>query len=207
MNLPNSLTVARIVLAPLLVVVLLTKFEGRRVLGAPEEVVAAAIFALAALTDWLDGFFARRRQQITTAGQWMDPIADKLLTTAALISLVQLDAAPAWMAAVLIGRDLAVTGLRGVAYSRGVSIPSSRLGKLKMATQTVAILVLILGRNGPDPLFLSGRAALWLATILSVWSGWDYYRRFSRLSDPKVADIAAARARAEARRRADRHIG
>ena len=110
MNLPNSLTVARIFLVPLLVVVLLTKFEGRLILGVPKELVGAAIFGLASLTDWLDGYLARRRKQITPLGQVIDPLADKLLTSAALISLVQMDLAPAWMVAVIIGREFAVTG-------------------------------------------------------------------------------------------------
>src|SRR4029453_15286528 len=100
MNLPNSLSVTRIFLVPLLVVVLLTKFEGRVIFGVRKEIVGAAIFALASLTGWLAGFLARRRQQVTVIGQMMDPIADKLLITAALISLVQMDLAPAWMVAI-----------------------------------------------------------------------------------------------------------
>src|SRR5919198_1593157 len=122
MNLPNALTISRIFLVPLLVVLLLTKFEGHLILGVPKELVGAAIFGLAALTDWLDGYLARRRKQITTLGQVIDPFADKLLTSAALISLVQMDLAPAWMVAVIIGRELAVTGLRSLAYARGVVI-------------------------------------------------------------------------------------
>src|ERR1700752_4651173 len=110
MNLPNSLTVSRIFLVPLLVVVLLTKFEGHHVLGVPKEIVGAAIFGFACLTDWLDGYLARRRKQITTLGQVIDPFADKLLTSAAFISLVQLELAPAWMVAVIVGREFAVTG-------------------------------------------------------------------------------------------------
>ena len=110
MNLPNTLTLVRIFLVPLLVVVLLTKFEGRQILGVPKELVGAAIFGLASLTDWLDGYLARRRRQVTWLGQMLDPIADKLLTSAAFISLVQLDLAPAWMVAVIIGREFAVTG-------------------------------------------------------------------------------------------------
>src|ERR1700730_12333593 len=106
MNLPNSLTVTRIFLVPLLVVVLLTKFEGRHILGVPKEIVGAAIFAIASLTDWLDGYLARRRRQVTWLGQVMDPLADKLLTSAAFISLVQLGAAPAWMVALIIGREI-----------------------------------------------------------------------------------------------------
>ena len=119
MNLPNSLTLARIVLVPLLVVVLLTSFQGHLILGLPKGMAAALIFGVASLTDWLDGYLARRRKQITVLGQLLDPIADKLLTTAAFVSLVQLDMVQAWIVAVVIGRELAVTGLRGVAHTRG----------------------------------------------------------------------------------------
>src|SRR5260370_40358980 len=97
MNLPNSLTVSRIFLVPLLVVVLLTKFEGRQILGIPNEIVGAAIFGLASLTDWADGYLARRRKQITPLGQLIDPFADTLLALAAFISLGRLDLAPAWV--------------------------------------------------------------------------------------------------------------
>ncbi len=145
MNLPNTLTVARIFLVPLLVSVLLTKFEGRLVLGLPVELVAAAIFGLASLTDWLDGYLARRRKQVTTLGQILDPLADKLLISATLISLVQLDLVQSWMVAVIISREIAVTGLRNLAYSRGLTMPASGLGKLKMASQVTAILLLLLG--------------------------------------------------------------
>jgi CDP-diacylglycerol--glycerol-3-phosphate 3-phosphatidyltransferase len=96
------------------------------------ELVGAAIFAVASLTDWADGYFARRRKQITPLGQVIDPLADKLLISAALISLVQMDLAPAWMVAVIIGREIAVTWLRSLAYARGVAIPASPLGKIKM---------------------------------------------------------------------------
>src|ERR1041384_1651645 len=146
MNLPNSLTATRIFLVPLLVVVLLTNFEGRVIFGIPKELVGAAIFAVASLTDWLDGFLPRRRKQVTAFGQFTDPLADKLLTIAALISLVQMDLAPAWMAAVIIGRDFAVTALRSVAYARGIAMPASPLGKIKLVAQVVAILALILGQ-------------------------------------------------------------
>src|SRR5438132_11628197 len=132
MNLPNSLSIMRICLVPLLVVVLLTKFEGRQILGVPKEIVGAAIFGLASLTDWADGYLARRRKQITPFGQVIDPLADKLLTSAALISLVQMDLAQSWMVAVIIGREFAVTTLRSVAYARGVAMPASPLGKVKL---------------------------------------------------------------------------
>jgi CDP-diacylglycerol---glycerol-3-phosphate 3-phosphatidyltransferase len=115
MNLPNALTLGRIFLVPLMVVVLLTKFEGRMIFGIHKDLVGAAIFGLASLTDWLDGYLARRRKQVTTLGQLMDPLADKLLITAALVSLVQMDLAPAWMVAVILGREFAVTVLRSIA--------------------------------------------------------------------------------------------
>ena len=145
MNLPNTLTLARMFLVPLLVVVLLTEFEGRRIFGMPRELVGAAIFGLASITDWLDGYIARRRRQVTWLGQMLDPIADKLLTSAAFISLVQLGLAPAWMVALIIGREFAITALRSLAYTKGITIPASPLGKLKMASQVTAILLLILG--------------------------------------------------------------
>ena len=151
MNLPNALTLVRMFLVPLLVVVLLTEFEGRRMLGVSKELLGAGIFALASLTDWLDGYLARRRRQVTWFGQMLDPIADKLLTSAAFISLVQLDLAPAWMVALIIGREFAVTALRSLAYAKGITIPASSLGKFKMASQVTAILLLILA-GGPLPL-------------------------------------------------------
>ncbi|MGE0363720.1 MAG: CDP-diacylglycerol--glycerol-3-phosphate 3-phosphatidyltransferase [Vicinamibacterales bacterium] len=200
MNLPNTLTVIRIVLVPLLVVVLLTKFEGRAVLGIHVEFVAAAIFGLASLTDWLDGYLARRRQQITWVGEVLDPIADKLLISAVLISLVQLDLVAAWMAAVIIGREFAVTGLRSLAFSRGLVIAASPLGKLKMVTQIVAVLLLLLGWERFPVLLGLGRVMLWVAMAATLGSAADYFWRFSRavktVAAP-VAEFAAAQARRE----------
>lgn len=203
MNLPNSITVARIFLVPLLVVVLLTKFEGPLILGIHKELVGAAIFGLASLTDWLDGYLARRRQQVTTIGQLMDPIADKLLVTAALVSLVQLDLAAAWMVAVILGREFLVTGFRSLAYARGVTIAASSLGKVKMAAQVVAILLLILGQGRVQPFYLLGQIALWVVMATALVSGIDYYRRFNHVLNPprgapratEVADITEARRR------------
>ena len=195
MNLPNSLTVARIFLVPILVSVMLTKFEGRLVLGLPVEVVAAGIFAVASLTDWLDGYLARRRGQITLMGQILDPLADKLLISATLISIVQLGLAPAWMVTVIIGREFAVTGLRSIAYARGLAMPASNLGKLKMVSQVVAILLLILGWERMPLLLLAGQAALWVVLGTALVSGFDYYRRFhDALSrSTNVTDINEAR--------------
>jgi CDP-diacylglycerol---glycerol-3-phosphate 3-phosphatidyltransferase len=179
LNLPNSLTLVRIVLIPLLVVVLLTKVEWP-VMGISSQVLGAAIFAVAALTDWLDGYVARRRKQVTTLGQLMDPIADKLLTAAAFISLVQMGAAPAWMVAVVIGREFAVTALRSLAYARGTVIVSSSMGKAKMASQVAAILLLILGHERYRPFYVLGQVALWVVVATSLVSAVAYYRSFSR---------------------------
>ncbi len=181
MNLPNALTLARIFLVPLLVVVLLTKFEGRLILGVRKELVGAAIFGFASFTDWLDGYLARRHKQVTTFGQLMDPLADKLLIAAALLSLVQTDLAPAWMVLVILGREFAVTVLRGVAYSRGVVIAASPLGKFKMVSQVIAILLLILGSDHLQQFFILGKIALWVAVITAVASALDYYRRFNHV--------------------------
>src|SRR5918997_3706316 len=204
MNLPNSLTIARIFLVPILVSVLLTKFEGRLILGLPVELVGAAIFGIASLTDWLDGYLARRRGQVTWVGQVLDPIADKLLISATLISLVQLDLAPAWMVTVIIGREFAITGLRSIAYARGLTMPASSLGKLKMVSQVVAILLLILGWERVPFLLLAGQAALWVVLATALISAFDYYRRFTRAMAhlSNLADFSAAKARAAERKRA-----
>jgi CDP-diacylglycerol---glycerol-3-phosphate 3-phosphatidyltransferase len=193
MNLPNSLTLVRIFLVPLLVVVLLTEFEGRQILGMPKEVVGAAIFALASATDWLDGYLARRRRQVTWLGQVLDPIADKLLTSAAFLSFIQLDLAPAWMVAVIIGREFAITALRSLAYTKGITIPASPLGKIKMASQVTAILMLMLGW-GPLPWLLPvGQAVLWFVMLTAVVSAADYYRRFQTLVNARVTDVNVVR--------------
>jgi CDP-diacylglycerol--glycerol-3-phosphate 3-phosphatidyltransferase len=173
-NLPNALTVLRIFLVPVLVVVLLTRSrtEGGIFLGA-------GIFGLAVLTDYLDGWVARRRNQVTKVGILLDPIADKLLTAAAFLSLVEMGSVPAWMVTIVLGREFAVTGLRNIAAGRGVLIPASPLGKGKMVSQVVAILLLLLGRRYPA-LDVLGRATLWVVVALALVSGVDYFRRFWR---------------------------
>ena len=129
MNLPNTITLGRIFLVPLLVVVLLTNPKDLNLFGVGQELLGALIFATASLTDWLDGYLARRRKQITGFGQWMDPLADKLLVTAALISLVSMGRASAWMVAVILGREYAVTVLRSIAHAKGYALPASPLGR------------------------------------------------------------------------------
>jgi len=181
-NLPNALTLSRIFLVPLLVVVLLTRTDRW-------ELIGAGIFAVAAMTDWLDGYLARRRHQVTTLGIMLDPVADKLLVSAAFISLVQMDLVPAWMVVVIVGREFAVMGLRMVAVEQGVTIPASPLGKGKMATQVAAILFLILGEKFLDGWMVLANAALWLTVILALVSGLDYFLRFyTRVSSSRPAD-------------------
>jgi CDP-diacylglycerol--glycerol-3-phosphate 3-phosphatidyltransferase len=198
MNLPNTLTLVRMFLVPLLVVVLLTEFEGRQILGMPKEIAGAVIFAIASITDWLDGYLARRRRQVTWLGQMLDPIADKLLTSAAFISLVQLNLAPAWMVALIIGREFAITALRSLAYTKGITIPASPLGKIKMVSQVTAILLLIVG-GGPLPwLAPLGRIALWVVLLTAVVSAIDYCRRFQRLTNARVTDVNVVRERRKA---------
>ena len=158
----------------------------------PKELVGAAIFGLASLTDWLDGYLARRRQQVTTLGQLMDPLADKLLITAALVSLVQMDLAPAWMLAVILGREFAITVLRSIAHARGVIISASPLGKFKMVSQVTAILALILGRELLQQFFIIGTIALWVSVVTAVASGMDYYRRFNHVLTTQNEQRAAA---------------
>jgi CDP-diacylglycerol--glycerol-3-phosphate 3-phosphatidyltransferase len=195
MNLPNTLTLVRMFLVPLLVVVLLTEFEGPRIVGISKELLGAAIFAIASVTDWLDGYLARRRRQITWFGQVMDPIADKLLTSAAFISLVQLDLAPAWMVALIIGRELAITGLRSLAHTKGITIVASPLGKGKMVSQVTAVLLLLVGA-GPLPWVApAGEVALWVVMVMAVVSAADYYRRFQVLANARVTDVNVARER------------
>src|SRR3954470_4472928 len=198
MNLPNTLTLVRIFLVPLLVVVLLTQFAGHEIFGVPKELIGAAIFGLASITDFLDGYLARRRRQVTWLGQILDPIADKLLTSAAFISLVALGLAPAWMVALIIGREFAITALRSLAYTKGITIPASPLGKIKMASQVTAILLLILGWRPLPWLAPIGQGALWIVMLTAVVSAVDYYRRFQNLMNARVTDVNVARERRKA---------
>ena len=173
-NLPNSLTLLRIFLVPFLVVVLLTKFSGR-------EYIGLAIFLVAAVTDFFDGWLARRQGKITRLGTLLDPIADKLLMSAAFIALVEMDPThvPAWMVVIIIGREFAVSGLRSIAAQQGVTIAASQLGKWKMIAQVVAISLLILGYELGE-LRLTGTIALWAVMLFALASGVDYFIKFAR---------------------------
>jgi CDP-diacylglycerol--glycerol-3-phosphate 3-phosphatidyltransferase len=171
-NLPNTLTLLRIFLVPLLVIVLLTRTQGGLLAGT-------GIFGLGVLTDYLDGYLARRRKQVTRLGILLDPLADKLLTAAAFLALLEMDAVPGWMVLIIIGRELGVTGLRNVAWNRGILIPASALGKAKMVLQVVAIFALLLARRFPV-LEEAGLVVLWVAVLVTLVSALDYIVKFGR---------------------------
>ncbi|HTH39097.1 MAG TPA: CDP-diacylglycerol--glycerol-3-phosphate 3-phosphatidyltransferase [Pyrinomonadaceae bacterium] len=150
MNLPNYLTLLRIVIVPLLVVVLLTPV-AERWFGMSSYVLAIIIFLVASFTDILDGHLARRRNQVSTLGKFLDPVADKLLVSAALIVLVEKHLAPSWAVVVILGREFIVTGLRAVAASEGIVIQAQNIGKLKMWAQCVAIVALLVAAAAGNP--------------------------------------------------------
>jgi CDP-diacylglycerol---glycerol-3-phosphate 3-phosphatidyltransferase len=172
------LTCLRILAIPVLVIVLLSRFRG-------QEVTAFVIFLLAILTDMLDGFWARRRNKITTVGQLLDPTADKLLIVSVLVCLVATGAVPAWMAVIIIGREIAVTGFRAIASSRGVNIPASPLGKIKMISESVTICLLLLGESVLGSYYFLARIGLWVTVAAALVSAAEYGFRFGRevLSD------------------------
>ncbi len=174
MNLPNALSLVRIFLVPVLVVFLI-------VVPRPYNLTAAAVFLAAVLTDWLDGRIARSTRQVTTLGKLLDPVADKLLISASLISLVQVGRVPAWMVVLIVGRDLAITGLRGIAASQNVIIQASDFGKATMIAEVVAVALLIL--NYPAVSVTLGQAALLVAIVLSLASGVVYFQKFWRCVD------------------------
>jgi CDP-diacylglycerol---glycerol-3-phosphate 3-phosphatidyltransferase len=180
LNLPNVLTLVRILLVPVLVVVLLDTTPGGSWL-------AAGVFALAALTDGLDGYLARSRRSVTTFGKVMDPIADKLLIAAALLSLVSLDRLQAWVAMVIIAREFAVSGPRVAAGQQGVVIPASKLGKAKTITQVAAIFLLI-AVNDPHAWWV--QAILYVSVLVTLVSGADYFLNFRRRIEEARARMA-----------------
>ena len=189
MNLPNSLTILRIFFVPVLIVVLLTRSPNVELWGFPMhfEFWGVLILLTAAATDWADGYFARRRSQETTLGILLDPIADKLLISAAFVSLVDMRQVPAWMVVIIIGREFTVLGLRNIASAEGFTIKASLLGKTKMVLQVCAVAVLIAAARQPQPFpFLKKLALflLWLVVISAIVSAAQYFYRFwSHLDD------------------------
>ena len=187
MNLPNSLTILRIFFIPLLVVVLLTQQPNINFWGLPMNfgVWGVLILLAAAATDWADGYFARRRRQITTLGILLDPVADKLLMMGAFVSLVELHLVAGWMAVIIIGRELTVQGLRIIASTEGFTIPASALGKTKMVLQVLAVCAVMLAANQARFHWL-GTLLLWLVVVSAIGSAVQYFKKFWVQLDDRV---------------------
>lgn len=168
MNLPNLLSLSRVFLAPLVMVILTMRTQFGNLLGLPlGDVMAVLVFIIASITDAADGYIARKRGIVTNLGKFIDPLADKILVTAVLVSLVELQRLPAWIVVVIVSREFIVTGLRMVAAAEGIVIAASKGGKAKTVSQIVAIAMMILNVPG-------GIWVMWLAMVLTVWSGMDY---------------------------------
>jgi len=183
LNVPNVLTLLRILLVPVLVVALTEEISNG-------DAIAAAVFVVAALTDGIDGYIARSRRSVTNFGKVMDPVADKLLIAAALLSLVSLDRVDAWVAMVIIAREFAVSGLRIAAGQQGVAIPSSVLGKIKTIVQSAAVLALI---AAPDPEVAWVLALVYAMVLTTIVSGADYFLNFRR----RIEELSRERAPAQ----------
>ena len=187
MNIPNALTILRIFFVPLLVAALVQETVWFQVDGVrvTNDWLSLAIFLVAAGTDLLDGYLARRWKQVTTIGTLLDPIADKLLISAALISLVQIRSLPGWMAVLIIGREFAVSGLRSIAAAEGYTIKASDLGKTKMFCQVVAISVMLPSVRHPA-LRPIGMALMWGVVFFSLVSAGSYFGKFWHKVDESV---------------------
>jgi CDP-diacylglycerol--glycerol-3-phosphate 3-phosphatidyltransferase len=174
-NLPNTLTGVRLACIPL--VFFFLQFSGRWM-----SFLAALFFGLAFITDILDGFFARKYGAITVLGKFLDPLADKILVSVTMIALIPLGRIPTWVVILIISREIAVTGLRGIAVNEGIIIQASSLGKYKTIVQVVALLGLCVHYTHHNINFhVVGMVFLWGALALTLWSGWDYFKQFNRV--------------------------
>lgn len=177
LNVPNTLSLVRVFLAPLVLLFLSLRIETP-LPYLPDvtwgEAIAAVVFIIASITDFFDGYIARRDKLVTTLGKFIDPLADKVLVISAMLALIELNRVPAWIVMVIITREFVVTGLRLVAAAEGVVIAASKGGKLKTVCQIIALIMLIL--NIPY-----GMLVMWVAMILTVWSGMDYLIKGSRI--------------------------
>lgn len=187
MNLPNLLTLLRIFFVPLMVAALVQENLNVRLGAVPvaTEFLALAIFLSAAITDILDGYLARRWKQVTTVGTLLDPIADKMLISAALIALVQVRQIPAWMAILIIGREFAVTGLRSIAAAEGYTIKASDLGKTKTVTQVIAVSLILISIHWPQ-LRSFAMFSMWVVVGFGVASAIGYFQKFWRKVDESI---------------------
>jgi len=212
MNLPNLLTLARIFFVPLLVAALVQenlKFTAGNV-TISNDLLALGIFLAASFTDLLDGWLARRWKQVTTVGMLLDPVADKLLISSALIALVQVNVVRAWVVILIVGREFVITGLRSIAASAGYTIRASELGKTKMVAQVAAVALLLLGMHWKQ-LAPWAMAWMWCVVVFTIISALDYFHKFWRKVDDEIKqrrrreplklERAETRARADARGR------
>jgi CDP-diacylglycerol--glycerol-3-phosphate 3-phosphatidyltransferase len=213
-NLPNYITVTRIFCVPFLIWVLASNVV--RGSHGEKELAASGVFILASITDGLDGYLARKRQQVTTLGMLLDPLADKLLIAAAFISLVQFAPrlVPAWIAVVIIGREFLVSGLRGIAAQEGFTIQASDLGKLKMVVQIVSVVTVILAHRWPYwaigpltlPIEFIARMAIWFMVAVSLVSAADYFIAFWAKIDKKAVQRRQRRRVFVLNRRKDKDV-
>jgi CDP-diacylglycerol--glycerol-3-phosphate 3-phosphatidyltransferase len=172
LSLPNGLTIIRILAIPIILILLFSS-------GRIYQLITAFFFLLVAVTDTLDGYLARRHGMVTTLGKFLDPLADKLLVVTALIALIPARGIPFWMVIVIVGREIAVTGLRGIAVSQGIVIAASHLGKYKTVFEVAAITFLILNSEYLSiNFYLVGMVLLWIALTMAVISGIDYFKKF-----------------------------
>jgi len=217
MNLPNLLTLLRIFFVPLLVAALVEEDLMVPVGGVvlTNDLLALAIFLAASATDLLDGFLARRWKQVTTVGTLLDPIADKLLISAALIALVQVRVVPSWIVILIVGREFAVTGLRSIAATAGYTIRASELGKTKMLAQVIAVSIVLVGMHW-RVLAPAAMVFMWCVAGVSIVSAVAYFRKFWRKVDDGIKrrrrlellllEREQKRERFKARRRATRAL-
>ncbi|HEY4554582.1 MAG TPA: CDP-diacylglycerol--glycerol-3-phosphate 3-phosphatidyltransferase [Bacillaceae bacterium] len=183
MNVPNKITVSRILLIPVFMIIMLYPFQwGSMALPGTEietaEFIGALIFIFASVTDWIDGYYARKFNLVTNLGKFLDPLADKLLVSAALIVLVEMHAAPSWIVIIIISREFAVTGLRLILAGTGEVVAANMLGKIKTWAQIVAISALLLNNVFFEAAGIPfADIALWIAMIFTIWSGYDYFHK------------------------------
>jgi len=172
MSLPNEVTIIRIAAIPIILLLLYTP-------GPTYSIITAILFLLVAGTDTLDGYLARRRGMVTTLGKFLDPLADKLLIVTSLIALITARGIPTWMVIVIVGREIAVTGLRGIATTQGIIISASILGKYKTVFEVASITLMIFdGNYSKFDFYQVGMGLLWIALAVAVISGVDYFKRF-----------------------------